>query len=297
MNWFTLDAMAPFVAALLTIILLRAIEPQVGRRLFGNPWPQDNNWKQRLEHMETELDKLKKEYEQKLAEQRRFYEAELARLRERVEFLVDALRQNDLPNPAMPPPSSAKRQPPAKIREIVILGLWPHMTGTPPLSARAEADAMANSGLDYSPLMGEEADRRRIVRELGRRNYTVIHIGGHGQATTVVGDSLEGGIILADGLANPAWWARLASSSKLLLFVIMGCETDDLGDALLRAGVPAVVTCQRGLADRQAVQFTLGLYENLAEGMGLAEAVSYAKLTLDSAAAEMIRLHGQDPWK
>jgi hypothetical protein len=182
-------------------------------------------------------------------------------------------------------------------RRLRILAIWPNVEADP---LTVEWAALNNSGLSYESLTGK-VNRRDILRELRRANgqagYNVIHIGSHGQEATPE-QAEAGGILLSDGdLVPPAWWGQLAATYGIQVVVLMTCQGDDVADALRRSGVAGVVSAQRDLADKAALSFSFALYENLAEGLGLAEAVTQAGWVLTGEQASMIRLIGTDPWR
>lgn len=186
---------------------------------------------------------------------------------------------------------------PTPARRIRVLGIWPD-TELDPLSK--EGSALDNAGISYQGLTGT-VTRRDILRELRRSQgnaggYNVIHVGSHGQESDPAANQI-GGILLSHGdLTPPGWWGQVAGANSIQMAVLMVCEGDDVADALRRAGVVGVVAASRELADRAAVAFSWALYENLAEGMGLADAVRQATWVLSSDQAGMIRLIGGDPW-
>jgi hypothetical protein len=182
-------------------------------------------------------------------------------------------------------------------RRIRVLGIWPE-TDADPLTQ--ESTALNNAGISYESLIGK-VNRRDILRELhraqGQAGYNVIHIGSHAQATDP-DKNQAGGILLSSGdLVPPSWWGQIAETYGIQVAVLMTCEGDDVADAMRRRGVAGVVAAQSGLGDKSAVNFSFALYENLAEGMKLGEAVKQATWVLTGEQAQMIRMMGDDPWK
>lgn len=176
-----------------------------------------------------------------------------------------------------------------------ILGIWPAVSGEQSLAQRAEADALYESGVAYAGLF-DQVTKLSILEELGRDNYNVLEIGAHGMELELDGQQLNGGIMLADGMAPPGWWGRLVRNRGIELVVLLACESDDVGDALLREGVRAVVTATREIRDDASVNFALMFYRYVAQGWSLSRAVETAKLALDPRQAEMIRWRGEDLW-
>lgn len=186
-----------------------------------------------------------------------------------------------------------ERRLPGDGQRLAVLGIWPDVAKLPPLNAAGEAAAIYNAGFNYRALQDKEATRLNILRELRRHAYGVIEVGAHGNAD---------GIMLSDGLAEPRWWAdvlhgpdfRGAKSGGVRLVVLMACESDLVGDALVRAGMPAVVSVQRKIPDRDAVLFVTALYEGLADGATVEEAVARARLAVPRASGEMIRSRSRE---
>lgn len=261
--------------------------------------PPGDYWQQRASTMTADLAELR-EHIRKMEQDRSAMEASFQRqvstlLAELIADLtavdeLDRLRQRMAKSETATP-----RAVPA--RRIRVLGIWPD-TDADPLSQ--EGQALDNAGISYQGLTGT-VTRRDILRELrrggGQAGYNVIHIGSHGQASDPAAKQ-PGGILLSGGdLTPPGWWGQIAGASDIQMAVLMICEGDDVADALRRAGVVGVVAAQRPLGDLAAVSFSWALYENLAEGMGLADAVLQATWTLSGDQANMVRLIGSDPWK
>lgn len=218
--------------------------------------------------------------------------AQLAETRFELSSAMDELDRLRIRFPAV---MAAPTKPPA--RRLRVLAIWPDHDANP---LSLETEAIDHSGIQYTPLIGE-VTRRSILRELRRASpqtrYNVIHIGSHGAALDVDANS-AGGLLLSGGdLATPSWWGQIASAYEIRLAVIMACTGDDVADAMRREGVAAVVSASAALADTAALGFSFALYENMAEGLPLAQAVEQATWTLESSQAKLIRLHGTDPWE
>lgn len=174
----------------------------------------------------------------------------------------------------------AKPEPPR------ILAIWPTAQGQPALDQSAESDALYNAGYAYTALRGMAANRTGVVLEIDRVRPTIIQVGGHGN---------EDGILLSDGIAEPGWWANLVRGRAIDAMVLLSCESSiqdeiNISDALIRAGVKAVISCDRKITDAGAITFVELLYSKLADGLPLAVAVRWARLGLGRDDAEMIRL-------
>lgn len=167
-----------------------------------------------------------------------------------------------------------------------VLAIWPTPAGQPGLDQSAESDALYNAGYGYVALRGIYANRAGVILEIDRVRPDIIQIGGHG-----TGD----GILLTDGNAEPGWWGQVVSGRNIQLILLLSCESSqqdevNVSDALVRAGVQAVISCDAKIDDADAVKFTELLYAKLSEGLPLASATRRAKLGVSRNAAEMIRL-------
>lgn len=178
-----------------------------------------------------------------------------------------------------------ERRLPGDNQRLAVLAIWPDVAKLPPLNTADEAAAIYNAGFNYRALQGKEATRLNVLRELRRHAYGVIEVGAHGSAE---------GIMLADGMTEPRWWADVLRGHRVRLVVLMACESDLVGDALVRAGMPAVVSVQRKIPDRDAVLFVTALYEGLADGATVEEAVARARLAVPRGSAEMIRFRSME---
>lgn len=251
-----------------------------------------------LFHLETPRDRAERELRDEIEELRQqqagseaSHQEQIGLLHSRNEFLLDqlqrasweivTLRRNQEHRMSAEQPD---RQAPG---QTVVLGIWP--TVSPPLNTGAERRAIYNAGFDYLALNGEAATRAGVVREVERIRPQIIEIGSHGSAA---------GLELTDGTAGPGWWSRLAQRYQIDLFVLLACHSDDqrslsVADALINAGVAAVVAVSEQIADRDAIAFSDLLYERLAAHDTLQEAVSRARLVVSDEGAEMIRLRVQ----
>lgn len=157
------------------------------------------------------------------------------------------------------------------------LGIWPDID----LDYKLESDALYNAGFEYVGLVGDEATRVGVIRELDRyKNIGIVGIGAHGDAN---------GIYLADGLARPRWWVEALSGRGVRLVVLASCESDAVGDSLIDAKFSAVISTQRQIDDDQSAAFVSALYANLARDEAIDVAVRNAKLVVNRETWEMIR--------
>lgn len=168
-----------------------------------------------------------------------------------------------------------------------VLAIWP---GNGPRLAGQEDERriLYDTNVTYTALRGDDATRNGVLRTLERQVFDVIQIGGHGA---------EGSIMLSDGEAAPGWWSRAfkRQSTGIRCMVLLACSTNEathynVADALLSAGVPAVVAVADEIQDSDAAAFARMFYEQLARGAELSQAVGLAQLSMSDAGAEMIAL-------
>lgn len=168
-----------------------------------------------------------------------------------------------------------------------VLAIWP--TNGPRLAGQEdERRILYDTNVTFVALRGDDATRNGVLRTLERQAFDVIQVGGHGA---------EGSIMLSDGEAAPGWWARAfkRQSTGIKCMVLMACSTNEatrynVADALLNAGVPAVVAVADEIQDSDAAAFARMFYEQLARGAELSQAVGLAQLSMSDAGAEMIAL-------
>lgn len=171
-------------------------------------------------------------------------------------------------------------------RAMSILAIWPVAAGQSSLDTAGEADALYNNGYSYTPLRGPQANRVGVLLELDRVRPTIIQLGGHGTTE---------GVLLSDGVAEPGWWGAAVAGREVGLMVLLSCHSSqqdeiNISDALIRAGVSAVVSCDDAIEDGAAVKFAELLYSYLSQNVPLPMAVRRAKLGVSRKNAEMIRL-------
>lgn len=177
--------------------------------------------------------------------------------------------------------------PPATAHPLRVLAIWP--TNGPRLAGQEdERRILYDTNVAYTALRGDDATRNGVLRTLERQPFDVIQVGGHGA---------EGSILLTDGEAAPGWWARAfkRQSTGIRCMVLLACSTNEatrynVADALLSAGVPAVVAVADEIQDSDAIAFARMFYEQLARGAELSQAVGLAQLSMSDAGAEMITL-------
>jgi hypothetical protein len=164
---------------------------------------------------------------------------------------------------------------------VVILGIWPTIKNAAPLNTKKEIAAVFNSGFEYTEISGS-ITRRSIVDELDRKEYTVLHIGGHASAE---------GVYLSDtDLAHPGWWARLVEHSTIRAVFILACDTLSVSDALYDAGIEYVIAVRSAISDQDAVAFAESFYRQLRKDFDIVSAFSIARLVLSPDNMNMVEL-------
>lgn len=176
--------------------------------------------------------------------------------------------------------------------DLYVLGIWPFPEID--LNTTVEETAIYNSGFAYRGLREQEATKEGIVLELRRHPYTLLEIGSHGT---------RDGIQLYNDIARPGWWMRLFSEfSSLQAVLLLACVSDEIGDALLAAGVPIVVSMQREVKDEHVGVFVKNFYSYLSNQEYLAahnltnrpdqieKAVEFSKNLIPERAGATIRV-------
>lgn len=161
------------------------------------------------------------------------------------------------------------------------------------------ADSLAGSGVDLEPLV--DATAERLAGRLRRRKVHILHFIGHGDFDQASG---EGRLYLRDDVAGAkalkgSEIAPLLNGAGELRFAFLNaCSTAETGgadgrspyagvaSALVKDGVPAVLAMQAPVPDRSAIEFSQVVYEHIARGDSLEEAVS-------SGRAELHRQHAE----
>lgn len=175
-------------------------------------------------------------------------------------------------------------------------------TGTPPVAARTEEEALRAA---FGPLLSKGAADLDVLPKatlpalharLRTGRYDVLHFVGHGEYDEA---SRSGVLLLEDerGRAKPVpaeALARLAAGRGLLLAVLNACETGRGGrrdflrgvaPALAHAGLAAVAANQYRVFDDAAAAFAAQFYGALADGMPVAAAFREARIGLGAGGA------------
>jgi len=169
---------------------------------------------------------------------------------------------------------------------LTVLAIWPTQQGMNPPGADEADSGLYDAGIDYLALVGPDAIRDGVVREWARIEPDIVEIMTHG---------MEGLIYLTDGPTSPGWWGRLAADHQPRLLLLLSCESSqsaalDIPDALIRAGVQAVIVASDRLLVADAVRFARRFYAELASDNDIAHAFERARLTMTDEGARMIRL-------
>ena len=153
-------------------------------------------------------------------------------------------------------------------------------------------EAFRDSGVEFQVL--DAATPRKLTGALGRRDFHILHYIGHGAFDG------EGMLFLRgeDGMKKPLRGSDLASMlrrARNLRFVFLNaCETAltsnldgrnpfaGVASALVDNGVPAVLAMQAPIPDKAAIDFSHDVYNHLAQGGTLEEAVTHGRSGLHS---------------
>lgn len=262
--------------------LLFYVDRRWGRRLLNREFSERERVlaasimksEQSFSRLETTVDLLKSQLD---AKDQRILELtrEIQRLELKVADLTHQLQEHKV----------IEQTPP-----VSILALWPSPPGQPALDQEGESDALYNAGFAYTALRGARCNRAGVILEIDRVRPTIIQVGSHGNSS---------GILLSDGYAEPGWWGEVVAGKSIQLMVLLSCDSSqqdeiNVSDALVRAGVRAVISCDEQIGDADAVKFAELLYAKLAEGLPLLTATRRAKLALSRKASEMIRLRERE---
>lgn len=240
-----------------------------------------------LDQLRAEMSAMAKDHEQKFVDLRESYERRIEDLKQahisQLATLINMMHETKVEVSTMKNGSNS-----APRRPIRVLAIWPQYEAGN-LGLTQEAQGMFNSGVSYSAVTGP-LERKDVVRALRRGKYNVLQIDAHGTKQY---------IYLNDNTPTlPGWWARLVKEHDIDLVVLMSCDSEsEMGDALLRNGVDAVITVDGEIKDSAAVDFVTALYEDIASGDSLKFAVERAKLVMNFDQQSMIHLWGEDLWK
>ncbi|HET9443989.1 MAG TPA: CHAT domain-containing protein, partial [Acidimicrobiales bacterium] len=213
---------------------------------------------------------------------------------------LSLVRHHPLDPGAGPPPSLAPVTG-GRLRLIALLAT-PDDPAYPKLQVAAERGAIAGAvkrltGLETSWV--EHATFDKLERAVDQPAH-VLHFAGHGEFTTDLGEELgtvvgRAFLVLEDDEHRPDLLgaeqvALQVAGAGIQLAVLGACHSGrrdavnpwaGVAPALIRtAGIPAAVGMQFTIADQAAVQFSRRLYERLAEGLAVEEAVTAGRLAI-----------------
>jgi hypothetical protein len=194
------------------------------------------------------------------------------------------VRAIDTPLPAAPRPMTGP---------LRVLALRSNPEGTPQLDLQQEVDVVSAS---WAELPGLQVDfvaptQAAILDALARAEHHVIHYMGHGgfdPASTGGRLLLENddGSLRRVGAETFADWV---ADSPLRLVFLNACETGrtpgraevppfaGVADALIRAGLPAVIGNQFSVTDDGAITFARTFYARVVQGYPIDEAAALAR--------------------
>lgn len=226
------------------------------------------------------------------------------------EFLFDSSKKEFLTlSPATPITRYLKvgepRMPLAIEPPLRILAMIASPQGPWPLKVDVERERMENAlgdrikagAVQLEWVDGGTYDA--LQRALARGPWHVFHFIGHGGFDPAAGESGEGIILLCseDGAGVQRVRAsaladllRLRNRDSLRLVVLNSCEgarssgTDSFSStsgAIIRAGVPAVVSMQYEISDRAALTFSRMFYDSLASTNPIDVAVTEARVAIN----------------
>jgi len=179
-----------------------------------------------------------------------------------------------------PPPPS-----PDRLR-VVFMAAAPR--GASSLNYEAEEASILTATRHISlDLVVEESGALGLLSVcVAREKPDVLHISCHGTLAPEPGLLLEDDVGDSDFVKTSQLVTKLAARHTRLLF-LSACETaegnpvlDSLARSLVRSGVPSVLGWAAPVLDAEATILASHLYEHLAAGEDLAQAVAYARLDL-----------------
>jgi hypothetical protein len=190
------------------------------------------------------------------------------------------------------------REPLQIVRPLRILGMVSSPVGVVELDVeremenidRALARLKSEGAVDITWLENATLDELQICLREG--SYHVFHYIGHGEYD----EEQEDGVLLleddrgrADPVSGEYLGATLANHRSLRLATLNSCEggrtADDdpfagVATSLVQRQIPAVIAMQFAITDRMAAVFSKWLYESLAAGLPVDQALSQARLAM-----------------
>lgn len=219
-----------------------------------------------------------KSCEEQIAAMRVEYEAEIATLRERVDFLVAELQRSGIRIAELEKKINEKTSSVFSIeRKTLLVVTASDVAGWMDLAA-ARAHPV---GLTVSRVNGVTREKLKRYIDRGRmynRPIELLHIGAHAG---------ESGIKFDDGVADADWLSEHLSGVRVLL--IAGCSADALGDWL--GVVPYVVTMAEDVADDDAAKFARAFWAEIGAGNDPDTALNAAFVRAPSGIEEYVERH------
>lgn len=179
---------------------------------------------------------------------------------------------------------------------VGVLVVAPEPRDAPPLALAREIEALRrelSGGRDVHLRVLDPPTLEGLIDALRGGDVQVLHFMGHGELEP---PGIEGALVLED----PSGRSRRLGAHDLMeqlgdflaplrLVFLNACRTAEAADgapwagvatALVKAGVPAVIAMQFPVTDRGAVTFAGAVYERLAAGAPVEEAVTEGRLAI-----------------
>lgn len=197
-----------------------------------------------------------------MTQQKQAYENRIKELEAQVKFLLDELTKTKLEIEVLKKNTQALRQnatPPAP-RVLLICGGDDRF-------CNSDRQALRRANVPFERLV--HATKADIIAELRRKRedanpWRRVHISAHASSE---------GILLADGMADPAWWNEVLDGVTGI--VLAACKTMAVADSV--AGlVPYVVAIRENINNEDASQFTFSFWRAVADGLFMPEAFERA---------------------
>jgi hypothetical protein len=250
-----LDVVIALGLAIVVAILIPLLRKRLGQMLLT----ADEHTVQRLEQ---DIANQKTAYEARIKEVERRYEERTKELEKQVKFLLSELTKANSEIEKLKSNTQALRQnatPPAP-RVLLICGSDDRF-------CNSDRQALRRANVAFERLVS--ATKADILRELRRKRedanpWRRVHISAHAN---------DQGILLADGIADPAWWNETLNGVTGI--VLAACKTMTVADAI--AGlVPYVVAIRENINNEDANQFTFSFWRAVADGLFMPEAFERA---------------------
>lgn len=203
------------------------------------------------------------------------------------------------------PPQDLKLKEPGTLHLLVAMAN-PKTPGLDRLDLERERGAIVDAldgfsvegvKLEWQPWL-EEATYQDLLERLAKKPE-LFHFSGHGYFSA---DDEYGSLVLVEDKTRnsphflPATdLAKLLQASGVRLAFLGACESSrvngrspwtGVAQAILAAGIPAVVAMQYEVLDTAVTLFSRGFYTALASGLSVDEAVSYGRLAMLAASGE-----------